>query len=115
MATTTGGGEVGVLADSSLWCSSRPAGPPNQHVQVLGRCKGGQRGRDAPAVSNCAAACDLPKPERRNGQCKGARAAGAQRRWRVVRGAAAAKKGEVGSLGVRVNRAAASRGPLGPS
>jgi hypothetical protein len=35
MATTTGGGEVGVLADSSLWCSSRPAGPPNQHVQVL--------------------------------------------------------------------------------
>jgi hypothetical protein len=34
---------------------------------------------------------------------RGARAAGTQRRWRVVRKAAAAKKGEVGSLGVRVN------------
>jgi hypothetical protein len=48
------------------------------------------------------------------GQRKGARAAGTQRRWRVVRGAAAAKKRGVGSLGVRVNRAADSRGPLGP-
>jgi hypothetical protein len=26
---------IGVLADSSLWCSAQPAGPPNQPVQVL--------------------------------------------------------------------------------
>jgi hypothetical protein len=33
--------------------------------------KGGQRGPDAPSVSNCAAACDLLEPERRKGQLQG--------------------------------------------
>jgi hypothetical protein len=33
--TTTGGGNGAALADSSAWCSSRPAGPPNHHVQAL--------------------------------------------------------------------------------
>jgi len=43
-AARSGGGVQAELEEEAMWWSSKPADPPNRSVQVLRRCRGGEKG-----------------------------------------------------------------------